>query len=470
MAKYFSIPLDKGYAQGVKAPEIPLGYWTGKNMIYGEDGVLRGRYTYGKVSNTVTGSSPSNHIIDVFATNTYIIAVSSDGKVYYKPHGDLDFIQCAWEGGGSPPYLDNSFRGEWGWLNGIPVYTNRMNYPIKITGSSYNYITGGTSGSFKCRHIIEHQNRLLLAGITSTRSMIRYSHIDNLDDGYFDNYVNVGDEMDDIVAAHSLGGNLIILKRNSIWAKLGTYSRLTSGQFQPIVEGIHFNNNGSVVGRNILFFADEGGLFAFSGGNMKNLTEPITYQWRHRDSHSMNIPAPRLGYWLSMDWLWATDGSAFDKPLVYDVKRGVWYRFDSFTPQCFANHNTTLIFGQFGFSNKAYVFRYGLDIGQDGAVETSFPQILQTPFLDLGNPHTVKYLRKIHLYAGIVDKVEVFFRNSPADPWGYNPIPQYVIDSPDDGETIHIDSSENFKEVSIKLTGSGKMIVKSLGVQFDERR
>ncbi|MCD4785373.1 MAG: hypothetical protein K8T10_16260 [Candidatus Eremiobacteraeota bacterium] len=473
MSKIYNIPLDKGYAgknsQGT--PDFPSGYWTGKNMIYREDGALRCRYSYVRISNGVIGGADKN-IVDVFSADGNFLAICSDMKPYYHGTSGNSWTECNWQGGGQAPNINiGGYTGKWGWLDANPVYTNSYNYPLRFSssGQNYNYLTGGTGDSFQSRYIIDHQNRLLLASLTTNGARIVYSEVDDPDSGYTSNYVNVGDEIEEITGIHSVGGNLIVLKRNTIWAKLGTYSDLTSDQFQPIMYGVSALPHSSIVGRDVLYFSDHAGAFAFIGGSAQNISTPLGYEWSVRSNY--NTCFSKFGYWKYRDWLWVTDGEGagydrYSTPLVYDVKRGVWYRFEGFTPQCFTDLGNNLYFGQEGTTDCAYLFRYGVDI--DGGLEDTIDQELQTPFLDLGSPFAEKYIRKIHLNATGIDQVDVYMRNTPSV-LEYDD-PTYTIESPADGEVINFDSSEKFREISIKLTGDGDMVVKGMAVEFEERR
>lgn len=473
MSKIYNIPLDKGYAgkNSRGTPDFPVGYWTGKNMIYREDGALRCRYSYNRISDGIIGDDGRN-IVDVFPADGYFLAICSNKRPYYHGTSGSSWTECNWQGGGQAPYIDtNSYRGKWGWLNAYPVYTNAGNYPLRFswTGQDYNYLTGGTGDSYKSRYIIDHQNRLLLTSLTTNGAKIVYSDVDDFDSGYTSNYVNVGDEIEEITGIHSIGGNLIVIKRSTIWAKLGTYSDLTSDQFQPVMHGISALPSSSIVGRDVLYYSDHAGAFAFSGGNAQNISMPLGYEWSVRSNY--NTCFARFGYWKYRDWLWVTDGEGWEserysKPLVYDVKRGVWYRFEGFSPQCFTESGNLFFFGQYGTTDCAYLFKYGVDI--DGGLEDTIDQELQTPFMDLGSPFTEKYIRKIHLHATGIDQVDVYMRNTPSVFEGDEPT--HTIESPADGEIINFDSSEKFREISIKLTGDGDMVVKGMAVEFEERR
>jgi hypothetical protein len=470
MSVLYSIPLDRGYASGRFAPDIPAGFWTGRNMIYREDGALRCRYTYKITSGNQCGVS-GTHVVEAFPAGN-IIAISSSGKAYYRNYNDGSYwTECSWTGSGTVPSISDSFRGVWGSLNQGPVYTNRSDYPYSFnsSGTSFGYLAGGESGSYKCYFLVEHQNRLLLSRVASNGSMIRYSDVDDLNSGYADNYVFTGESGEEITGIHNLGGNLIVLKEKSIWAKLGSYSRLTSDQFQPLVRGISSLSACSALGRDVIYFGDSAGVFAYSGGSLKNISSFTDSQWSTR-STSPGTPNPRMAYWRAKDWLWITDGFSYEKPLVYDAARGVWYRFAGFSPQCFLENGNKLSFGQYGAVNCEYLFEYGIDLGDAGSVETTIDQELQTPFINPGSPVTDKYLRKIHLFASGIDEIEVFLRNDPGIPAGYPDHPAYTLLPESSGQVIHFDSSQKFREISIKLTGSGRMTVKSIAVEFDERR
>jgi len=473
MSKIYNIPLDKGYAgmdsEGV--PNFPPGYWTGKNLIYREDGALICRYSYTRISDAIIDTE-GRSIVDVFPADGNFIAICSNGKPYYHGTSGWEWTECNWQGGGQAPYLyAGAFRGKWGWLDAKPVYTNEYNYPIRFSGSGtdYNYLTGGTENSYKSRYIIDHQNRLLLTSLVTNGARIVYSEVDDMDSGYTTNYVNVGDEIEEITGIHSIGGNLIVLKRNTIWAKLGTYSELTSDQFQPIMYGTSILPASSIVGRDILYYSDNAGAYSFSGGSANKISTPLGYEWEARTNY--NTCFARFGYWKYRDWLWVTDGvgwesERYSRPLVYDVRKGVWYRFDGFSPQCFTNLGVNFYFGQYGTTDCAYLFRFGVDI--EAGLEETIAQELQTPFLDLDSPFTEKYIRKIHIHATGIDQVDIYIRNTPV--LSEMPDPAYTIESPSDGEVIHLDSSQKFREMSIKLTGDGDMVVRGIAVEFDERR
>ena len=469
MAKVYNIPLNRGYAGSTNDGEIPEGFWGGKNMMYREDGALRGRWSFRRRSEAI-GSS-NNWIFDLFRTNnTNYIAIASDGKAYY---GTLDgsFTEPSWTGSPySKPYITNLYRGQWTSINEKPIYTSSSISPLIFSsnGSTFSYLTGAPDDTYKCRLLIEHQNRILLASLVSCGSMIRYSDINDPDNGYSTNYVSVGDEKERVTGLHHMGGNLIVLKERAIWAKIGTYSELTSDQFQPVFQGVCSLQSGSTVGRDVLYFTDDAGIFAFSGGSLKKL-DTFREEWMSR-SALPGTGGGRLGYWGGKDWLWVANGSSYGEPLVYDVNLGVWYKFDGFNPQCFISGEGSMIFGQYGGPGKAYIYEYGYDLSYESAVEETIEQELITPFLDLGTPYPDKYLRKIMLYASGVEQVDVYLKTTPYHVSLDAETPHYTVESPADSEEINFDSSKPFRQICIKLTGSGDMVVKNIAVVFDERR
>ena len=467
MAKVYEIPLNRGYGGSLNDGEMPEGFWSGKNMIYREDGALRGRWTFQKKSGII-GSS-NNWIREIYHTNNNYIVICGDGKAYYGESGG-SFTECTWTGAQTKPDIHNSYRGNWASLNELPIFTDAYTHPLIFTsdGTSFQYLTGSSLDCTKSYNIIEHQNRILMAGLASYGSMIRFSDLDDPNNGYSSNYVNVGDEKEKITGIHHLSGNLIVIKENAIWAKIGTYSDLTSDQFQPVFQGISSLQSSSVVGKNLLYFADESGVYSFSGGDI-NQIDTFSEEWFSRPSLPGTNGSP-MAYWRGKDWLWVANGSSYEEPLVYDVNRKAWYKFDGFNPQCFINNYGTFIFGQYGGSGKCYIFEYGIDLNHGSAEEESFEQELITPFLDLGSPYSQKYLRKILLYAGNVDQVDVYFKTDPAPINLDTTTPAYTIESPSDSEEINIGASTPFRQLCIKLSGSGDMTVKNLAVVYDERR
>ncbi|MCE1245981.1 MAG: hypothetical protein LWY06_05005 [Firmicutes bacterium] len=470
MVSTYAIPLDRGYASGNFGPDIPAGFWLGKNMIYREDGALRCRHTYKIPSGNKCGPSGTN-IIEAYPGGN-IIAISSSGKAYYRDYNDGSYWnECTWTGSGGAPLIGSGYRGFWGILNQTPVYTNRSDFPYLFTnnGTSFSYLAGGESGAFRCYFLNEHQNRLLLARVSSNGAMISYSDVDDINSGYTGNYVFAGESSEEITGIHNLGGNMIILREKSIWAKLGSYSKLTSDQFQPVARGISSLCGSSASGRNSIYFADVSGIIAYSGGEQKKISTFSDKEWNTR-STSPGAPNPRLSYWHAKDWLWLTDGQSYEKPMVYDAVRGVWYRFTGFSPQCFTEYSGKLAFGMYGAANCEYLFEYGIDTGETGAVESTILQELQTPFLNPGTPYGEKYLKNLLLDTSGVDKIEIYLRNNPSAPDDFPNNPQYTIYPDGDESRLYFDSSVKFREISIRLTGSGKMIIKSIAVQFEERR
>lgn len=469
MGKIYNIPLDKGYAYSdseAAGAALPPGFWSGKNMMYRPDGALTPRYSYKKLSEDNVGPS-TNILKGLCQTNYGLIAITTDGKPYYYDLGGDAWNASSWNDSGSAPTIMEP--GRWAWLNGKPVFSNCDQYPLIFTGSgtSFKYIDGGV----KAVYPVEHQNRLLLAALDDNLVRVHYSDVGDPHSGYSSNYVDVGDEMEYIRGVNRLGDSLLILKDRSIWAKMSIYSELTSSNFKPVYVGVSplgGKTGRAIVARNTLYFTDSAGIMSFSSGIVKNLSAPFTYEWLKRDSNPSFLPNIIMTYWYTRDWLIVSCGSDCDTTWAYDVNSARWMRFSGIKPTCFAsipNPNRDLNFARYNASGDPYVYTFGFEA--DGTVEeSSFEQVLQTPYLDLDNPFSEKYLRRIFVNAQTLTSLDVYLKTLP-DTYPDNPSYTFEIQNPD---VIHCSPSIPFREISLKLTGNGRMVVKSIAVEYQERR
>ena len=131
----------------------------------------------------------------------------------------------------------------------------------------------------KAEHIANHADRLWVAGTTEGSSTypnrIRFSHALFPESWREDDFIDIVGGGSKIVAMVSFGGHLVVFKKNSMWAVYG-YSEDT---FQ-VVElsnrlGAMSSRAVAVGDRNIYFFSNPDGLFAYNGNSITDLFENI---------------------------------------------------------------------------------------------------------------------------------------------------------------------------------------------------
>ncbi len=66
--------------------------------------------------------------------------------------------------------------------------------------------------------------------------------------------------------------------------------------------------------------------------------------------------------------------------------------------------------------------------------------------------------------------MDVYLKTDPATPSSLSITPTYTVQNPADGETLHLGDADMFREISLKLTGNGDMVIRGLAVEYDERR
>lgn len=131
----------------------------------------------------------------------------------------------------------------------------------------------------KAEHIATHADRLWVAGTTegsaSYPNRVRFSHPLFPESWRQDDYIDIVGGGSKITAIVPFGGHLVVFKKNSMWAIYG-YSEDT---FQ-VVElsnriGAMSSRAVAVGDRNIYFFSNPDGLFAYSGTSITDLFENL---------------------------------------------------------------------------------------------------------------------------------------------------------------------------------------------------
>lgn len=131
----------------------------------------------------------------------------------------------------------------------------------------------------KAEHIATHADRLWVAGTTEGSSTypnrVRFSHPLFPESWRQDDYIDIVGGGSKIIAIVPFGGHLVVFKKNSMWAIYG-YSEDT---FQ-VVElsnrvGAMSPRAVAVGDRNIYFFSNPDGLFAYNGAGIADLFENL---------------------------------------------------------------------------------------------------------------------------------------------------------------------------------------------------
>lgn len=464
-----------GFAYGVSAARIPLGFYTGKNMMMDSDGCWGPRYSF-KKNNSVALAGSSAYPTDMFVYNQDdMIVINSSlvdsvrvGKIYKKNTADTTFTEMTWDGGGDAPTLSalQYFKAR---IDSQLIFS-RVGQTYKIlTNGHWNYSSGSSLGFGGA--VAEHGNRLLVNYDANT---LRYSNTGDPDTGLSagTQYVNVGHDVDDITGLLDYGGSLVVLKRESIWMKPGAFSELDSRNFNCVVDNTQtliFPGTAAVV-EGTLFIANTQGLMVMdSSGGLKSISSPFGDTWQ-----GYNVENARIYYWKQMGFLILSIDSSWTDTLVYDLNNKRWYFWNGINITCAANSPTTRQFftGHYASGGDPYIYEWSdkLRPGDTSAEEDDdeVAQWFQTPYWDCGDPYAQKFIRKLWVYGDNISSIEIYCKNVPGknDPSSAS----YTISSPTDSLRQHQVPNVPFREISIKCIGTGNMYVKNMAIEVDFRR
>jgi len=452
--KSYEIPFSKGWAYGVREAEIPEGFWGGTDMaIYSQDGLIETRRSY-----TNYGSALAGNAYPWFYPTMNGVVYLQAGAYLYNGQGAGWTTITGYSAGGSPS------RGSFAPLskNKIVFCENTsVPYTITISANTAAVTTGSSLTDCTTGVCCSHLNRVWIAGGGTSPypyGKIWYSVAGDPDDaaGYTGTYyVNCGEiGVEQILAMHSVGQIMYVVKQNSLWAMMGT--RLTGDDF-TVVSRERFFYGGSVVGGNVLYVLGSNGLYAVQGTQAQRI--PMPFEWLFA-SHVRNNPTWYLSYWEKMGWLFLSfpdSTGVYDTYLyIYDTRKGIWYFWDN--PGLHKGISTSK--GEFvtAHYHSKQLRDWGelLLVGSGGSVqEATLTSNLKTPWTNLGNPTSTKFLSSI-IFDSTADRCDVHMRTATDTGLG---TAVYTTTIDHTGKAIYAPLARWFKEISLKLYRSDNTAV-----------
>ena len=111
--------------------------------------------------------------------------------------------------------------------------------------------------------------------------------------------------------------------------------------------------------------------------------------------------------------------------------------------------------------NKTYLAKF--DQLPGGGSEPAASCYIQTAFTNFGSPHTLKYLKQLHILGDNITECKVFMRNDANDGWTST-----VLNDPVNG--VYTNNIEQpYREYAVKLINStGLLTVKNIVAVYDE--
>ena len=252
-------------------------------------------------------------------------------------------------------------------------------------------------------------------------------------------HVQVGETP--ITGIYKMGSQLIIMKKDSIWARMGNYSALSGNQFIPVAGGLNTTVNCGVVANGVLYFSQPDGIYTFDGGRVNCITA--------NNFKSISFAGVQPRYWEPASLV--IFGS-----YCYDINSGIWSYAD-FGGSYVTGLNSVL-YG--GANTNLYTW------GWDTSLPTTASSLLQMPYTDCGNPMSDKYLTAVYYNGYGVTGATVFSRyandNTHASLTGGTTM--------DNQGKIVFPPNTRFKEIAVRLYGntSTHMSVKSVGIEYIE--
>ena len=397
MSKISILPIKGGHAasagsgygaesiSGIYSLNIPQGFVFMDRLVYREDDVIRPPYASG----VALGNAPGGTVLAVLNDGTDILyAITSDSdytKVYKSADAGATWSTAYTFTAGEQLQTPAVTQGTW------TIADLGTNVCIKNNSTSDCpiFITPGTtawkflSTTLKGYCVCAHENRLLVGGCldsgTGGRNRIYYSDVGLYETNITTNYVNVGSASDAVRFMYDINGGLVVVKEHSIWMKTTTYEDgITSAQFHCVASGMSTPKDARVF-NNVLYIFNSEGVFAFSGGDLRNISTIVKGNWNF--SHDW-----RLGYWQKMNWLYCVDITpASSQAYILDLNKGRWM------------HDTVqwTNFGGNVYTNICF-YTDGTTIPKQLTDATSVKAgTLRIPFNNLGSPQEEKYLRRL---------------------------------------------------------------------------
>jgi hypothetical protein len=100
--------------------------------------------------------------------------------------------------------------------------------------------------------------------------------------------------------------------------------------------------------------------------------------------------------------------------------------------------------------------------------EASISQVIITPWESGGNKFSLKQAKKVYVYGYGIDEIELYGRKHPGtkDRGSALMIQEWTGD--DSKQVYNVVEQDIFNEYSLKIMGTGNMVISGLGVEYDE--
>ena len=427
------------------------------NMVRDLQGTFRTRYSY--MSSASLGSGAIITDLASFGTGNFFAI--SNGVFYWSNNLGISWSACSGTASFTPTC------GDWAVLGTKVIYCDRIaGRPIIFTMSSppaFSEITTPAFLSNAAERCCVSQNTLL---VCHGNNEVHFSAVADPSTFGSTDYFPVGGSHDPIVAMADLGESNLVLKTKSLFIRTRNDADFDGQDYRPILNGITVNNcskKNYCLGNNQFFFLTSAGPYRISAdGSIVNLLDLAPgfrdkwMQWGFSDGEK------RLEYWNARDWFIIMNGNSSN--FVFDNKLNLWYSFTDF--------------GDVGCCHPSLRYFYTDKYGDDElkmwssqtvltGTEKSMTQMIVTQWEDGGNALATKQGVKVYIYGYGIDAVELHGRKNPSMELGESTkIQEWDWDNRK--QVYNVVGNDIFNEYALKLTGSGEMIVKALGVEYNE--
>ena len=436
--KYFFWDISKGMAYGATygdAHGFQNGYIYGYDVLFHP--ILR---TWRKRPNrTTTASKFSSSLLDMYCTidKTALFAVgattierSTDGSTWTALSGS------------QPATLGGTSKGTFTELLDNIIYCRPGYSPVQLSGGTWpNLTTKETilTSNLSSGICTTFENRNFIAGSTNPM-LLYYSDAGTAVTNILAQHVQVGETP--ITGIYKMGSQLIIMKKDSIWARMGSYSALSGNQFIPVAGGLNTTVNCGIVANGVLYFSQPDGIYTFDGGRVNCITA--------NNFKTISFAGIQPRYWEAA-------GLVIFGSYCYDINSGIWSLSDF--SGCYVTGLNSLFYG--GSDTSLYTW------GWDTSLPTTADSSIILPFTDCGNPISDKYLSAIYYIGYGVGKVEAYGRYGLMNSHTTLTLPSTSFDG--QGKCV-CPPNTRFKEISLALfnTTNTYFSLKSIGIEYVE--